>query len=60
VTPGDIVRVTETVEIDGLEKRLVLIPQMILTVDAIRGGDVRLNYGWGFVWIPSRLVEKCG
>jgi hypothetical protein len=51
------VRVTTTVEIDGLEKRLVLIPQMILTVEDTRPGCVRVCYGWGSVWIPSRLVE---
>jgi hypothetical protein len=61
MTPGDIVQVTTMVTVWlGYRPDVVLIPGMLLVAEAIRGGDVRLNYGWGSVWIPSRLVEKCG
>jgi hypothetical protein len=61
VTPGDIVRMTETVTVWlGYRPDVVLIPEMLLVAEDIRGGDVRLNYGWGSVWIPSRLVEAIG
>lgn len=59
MNPGDRVRVTETVTVDGLMEPVLLVPEMILTVLDTRPGAVRLNYGWGGVWIPSRLVEVC-
>jgi hypothetical protein len=61
LTPGDIVRVTETVTV-WLWDEDYLIPRWeVHTVLAVRGADVRLAHrNRRPVWIPSRLVEKCG
>lgn len=66
MTPGDLVRVTETVTVDGLINRdgtarlpFVLLPTFGLTVFDVRPAAVQVWAWQGFVWIPSRLVEKC-
>jgi hypothetical protein len=67
LTPGDRVRVTTTVTVDGLINRdgsarlpFVLLPTFELTVYDARPGAVQVWAWQGFVWIPSRLVEAIG
>lgn len=67
MTPGDRVRVTTTVTVDGLvnadgtaREPVVILPEWKLTAWAFRPGLVMLTPMGQTVWIPSRLVEKCG
>jgi hypothetical protein len=67
MTPGDRVRVTETVTVEGLiwDDGSPMPPFQFLTgeelvVVDVRAGAVKVSDSGPAVWIPSRLVEKCG
>jgi hypothetical protein len=67
LTPGDLVQVTTMVTVDGLiwgdgtaMMPFLFFPKEVHAVVDVRPGAVKVSDTACPVWIPSRLVEKCG